>query len=147
MIFFNKEMNQKTSFTDVQELLLYARRQEIRGISLNPSDTVDRMTPITGLQNAIGIDYHFEKQWIYWTDVTKDSISRIHLNGSSRQDIIPSGRLDYSSILFALDVSIECTFIRTLINDHCCKSKLHYPTVIPLDICNDFRSRLQACHR
>ena len=104
---FSKQINEKTFFKDFQELLLYARRQEIRGISLNANDTVDRMTPITGLHNAIGIDYHFEKQWIYWTDVTKDSISRIHLNGSSRQDIIPSGRLDFLLIVPSLKLVLS----------------------------------------
>ena len=37
----------------IKEVLLYARRLEIRGISLDPSDTVDKITPITGTQNAI----------------------------------------------------------------------------------------------
>ena len=72
-------------------MLLYARRQDIRGISLNPNDTVDKITPITGTKNAIGIDFHYAKKYVYWTDVQKDSISRVFLDGTGREDIIPSG--------------------------------------------------------
>ena len=77
----------------VEEFLIYARRQEIRGISLNFNDTVDKITPITGTSNAIGVDFHYRKQLIYWTDVSKDSISRISVHGTGREDIIPSGYL------------------------------------------------------
>lgn len=62
---------------------------------MDPSDTVDKITPITGTQNAIGVDFHYKKQYIYWTDVSRDSISRIFLNGTGREDIIPSGNLHY----------------------------------------------------
>ena len=55
------------------------------------NDTVDKITPVTGTQNAIGVDFHYEKQLIYWTDVSKDSISRISIQGNKREDIIPSG--------------------------------------------------------
>jgi len=74
--------------------LIYARRQEIRGISLNTNDTVDKITPITGTQNAIGVDFHYKRQLIYWTDVSKDSISRISVHGNKREDIIPSGTVE-----------------------------------------------------
>lgn len=87
---FQLSADNKTCAT-IKEVLLYARRQEIRGISLNPKDTIDKITPITGTKNAIGIDFHYAKNHIYWTDVSRDSISRININGTNRIDIIPSG--------------------------------------------------------
>ncbi|XP_066928142.1 low-density lipoprotein receptor-related protein 1-like [Clytia hemisphaerica] len=88
---YQLKKDDNTSCVSVEEFLIYARRQEIRGISLNPNDTVDKITPITGTQNAIGVDFHHRKQLIYWTDVSKDSISRISVQGTGREDIIPSG--------------------------------------------------------
>ena len=89
---------------DIKEFLVYARRTEIRGISLDPSDTVDKIIPIMGAENAIGIDFHFNKSYIYWTDVTKDSISRIFINGTGREDIIPSGFLFFLYLFASLEV-------------------------------------------
>ncbi|XP_047139272.1 low-density lipoprotein receptor-related protein 1 isoform X1 [Hydra vulgaris] len=88
---YGMELADAYTCIDIKEVLIYARRTEIRGISLNSSDAVDKIIPIMGAQNAIGIDFHFQQKYIYWTDVTKDSISRIFLNGTGREDIIPSG--------------------------------------------------------
>ena len=76
----------------IKELLLFARRTEIRGISLDINDTVDKITPITGTTNAIALDFHFQKEYVYWTDVGKDSISRVFLNGTGKEHIIPTGK-------------------------------------------------------
>lgn len=35
-----------------------------------------------GLDNAISLDYHYARGYIYWTDVTLDAIKRAYLNGS-----------------------------------------------------------------
>ena len=55
-------------------------------------DKSDRMIPIVGLKNAIGLDFDFSQRHLYWTDVTDDSISRISVDGSGYEKIIKPGR-------------------------------------------------------
>jgi len=40
-----------------------------------------------GLNNAVALDFHYEEQMIYWTDVTTQGsmIRRMHINGSDVQ--------------------------------------------------------------
>ena len=71
-------------------MLVYSRRSEIRAMSLGPEPS-DRMIPIVGLRNAIGIDFDFAEQRIYWTDVTDDSISKISVDGSNYEKIVKPG--------------------------------------------------------
>lgn len=40
---------------------------------------------LKGLHNAIALDYHYEKQLIYWTDVSMDVIRRAFINGTGTQ--------------------------------------------------------------
>jgi len=37
---------------------------------------------LRGLHNAISLDYHYNKQLIFWTDVSTDKIKRAAVNGS-----------------------------------------------------------------
>ncbi|KAK6619502.1 hypothetical protein RUM43_012259 [Polyplax serrata] len=39
---------------------------------------------LKGLQNAIAIDYHYNKGWIYWSDVSMDVIKRAKVNGTEK---------------------------------------------------------------
>lgn len=56
-------------------------------------DYTDRMIPIVGLKNAIGLDFDFSEDRLYWTDVTDDSISKISVDGSGYEKIVKSGAL------------------------------------------------------
>lgn len=58
-------------------------------------ESIDKITPITQLINAVGIDFDANAGKIYWSDVNKDSISRVNRNGSGRQEII-SGQSSYA---------------------------------------------------
>ena len=72
------------NFLDIQSVLLYARRIEIRGISIHPNEKADRILPVTQLVNAAGIDFHAANGLIFWSDVNKDAIFKVHKNGSGR---------------------------------------------------------------
>ena len=54
-------------------------------------DNSDRMIPIIGLKNAIGLDFDFSERRLYWTDVTDDSLSRISVDGLGYEKIINPG--------------------------------------------------------
>ena len=84
-------------FPDVDSFLVYSRRFEIKAISL-VEDNAERMIPVTGLRNAIGVDFDYDEDRLYWTDVTDDSISRIFVNGTGYEKIIKPGLLIYLTI-------------------------------------------------
>ncbi|RZC38041.1 low-density lipoprotein receptor-related protein 4, partial [Asbolus verrucosus] len=68
--------------------LLFANRIDIRQVSLSNA----KYTAILkGLHNAIALDYHYEKNLIFWSDVSMDVIRRATLNGSDVTDIIKWG--------------------------------------------------------
>lgn len=87
ILYFLHVLNQ-ILFTDIDSLLIYARRVEIRGISINPEVRADKMLPITQLVNAAGIDFDASDGLIFWSDVNKDSIYKVHKNGSGRELVI-----------------------------------------------------------
>ena len=87
----------KFMFPDVDSFLVYSRRFEIKAISL-VEDNAERMIPVTGLRNAIGVDFDYDEDRLYWTDVTDDSISRIFVNGTGNEKIIKPGLIIYLTI-------------------------------------------------
>ncbi|KAJ8919440.1 hypothetical protein NQ315_016538 [Exocentrus adspersus] len=68
--------------------LLFANRIDIREVSLSNT----KYTAILrGLHNAIALDYHYDKGFIYWSDVSMDVIRRANVNGTGTKDVIKSG--------------------------------------------------------
>ncbi|XP_056643570.1 low-density lipoprotein receptor-related protein 4 isoform X1 [Diorhabda sublineata] len=68
--------------------LLFANRIDIREVSLSNS----KYTAILrGLHNAISLDYHYERGYIFWSDVSMDVIRRAFINGTEITDVIKSG--------------------------------------------------------
>ncbi|CAH1130397.1 unnamed protein product [Ceutorhynchus assimilis] len=68
--------------------LLFANRIDIRQMSLSNSKYT---LLLKGLHNVISLDYHYNKQLIFWSDVSTDKIKRASVNGSSITTIINSG--------------------------------------------------------
>ena len=68
--------------------LIYSDRREIRKYSMK-SGTAS--TIVLGLTNAIGLDFDWKEQMIYWSDVNEDRIERAHVNGTGRQAIVSTG--------------------------------------------------------
>ncbi len=46
---------------------------------------------MSDLTNAIGLDYDWKEQMIYWSDVNDDKIERAYFNGSNREAIVETG--------------------------------------------------------
>ena len=83
--------------TESEVILLYARKAIVTGISLNPSITKDQIIPVRQLKTAVGVDVSVEDQYLFWSDITADSISRVFLNGSGRETVVADGK-PFSSV-------------------------------------------------
>lgn len=46
---------------------------------------------LQGLENAIALDFHYGKGYVYWSDVTLDKIKRAFLNGSQIKEVVSYG--------------------------------------------------------
>ncbi|ESO96765.1 hypothetical protein LOTGIDRAFT_51280, partial [Lottia gigantea] len=53
--------------------LIYSNRHEMRRVDLGEKSYVSL---VAGLRNTIALDYHYKKQYIFWTDVIEDKIFR-----------------------------------------------------------------------
>ena len=62
------------------------------GISLSPGVTKEQIIPVRQLKTAVGVDFSVGEQYVFWSDITADSISRVFLNGSSRETIVGDGK-------------------------------------------------------
>ncbi|XP_071498009.1 low-density lipoprotein receptor-related protein 6-like [Diadema antillarum] len=71
-----------------QELLLLARRKDIRRISLDTPDYTDIKLPLEDIEHAIAIDYDPVEGYIYWTDDVVQAIRRAKLDGSESEYVI-----------------------------------------------------------
>jgi len=65
-----------------QQMLLLARRADIRSISLDTPDFTDVVLPLDNIKHSIAIDYDPVEGYVYWTDDEIKSIRRAFLNGT-----------------------------------------------------------------
>uniref|UniRef100_A0A8C7KC95 Low density lipoprotein receptor-related protein 6 n=1 Tax=Oncorhynchus kisutch TaxID=8019 RepID=A0A8C7KC95_ONCKI len=72
------------------QLLLLARRTDLRRISLDTPDFTDIILPTDDIRHAIAIDYDPVDGHIYWTDDDVRAIRRSYLDGSDAQFIVTS---------------------------------------------------------
>jgi hypothetical protein len=68
--------------------LIFASRNQVRGISLDPNRTLDLIVSVPELKQAVAVDVDVSQGHLYWSDVTDGTISRVALNGSFRQTVI-----------------------------------------------------------
>lgn len=79
----------KTCASSVDNLLVFARRKDLRLISLDQSvKAFDIVIPVDNVQSAVALTWDSDDDSIYWTDVESDTISKAKLNGSDQQSII-----------------------------------------------------------
>nr|AVT42511.1 Wnt co-receptor arrow [Lithobius atkinsoni] len=71
-----------------QEILLLARRPDLRRISLDTPDYTDVVLQLEGVRHAIAIDYDPLEGYVYWTDDEALAIRRAYLDGSGQEDLI-----------------------------------------------------------
>uniref|UniRef100_A0A3B3Q3S9 Sortilin-related receptor n=1 Tax=Paramormyrops kingsleyae TaxID=1676925 RepID=A0A3B3Q3S9_9TELE len=68
------------------EFILYAVRSSIHRYDL--ASGTDQPLPLSGLREAVALDFDYEQNCLYWADIALDTIQRLCLNGSSGQEII-----------------------------------------------------------
>lgn len=88
-------------------VVLYAKKTKVSAISLDPSDPKEQMIAVRQLKTAVAVDFSFEDQYVYWSDVSADTISRRFLNGSGYETIISDGNILVSIFCFRL-LDFDC---------------------------------------
>lgn len=68
--------------------LILANRGDIRQVTLSNNQYT---SIIKGLPNAIALDYHYERDLLFWSDVSADVIKQSFLNGTNVKDVIKWG--------------------------------------------------------
>lgn len=68
--------------------LIMANRADIRQVTLSNNQYT---SIIKGLPNAIALDYHYQRDLLFWSDVSADVIKQSFLNGTNVKDIIKWG--------------------------------------------------------
>lgn len=68
--------------------LLFATGDSVRGISLDPNNNVDTIVSMFGLNRSVSIDFDYKHGFVYWSDIKEETISRVSINGTSRQTIL-----------------------------------------------------------
>ena len=51
-----------------------------------------------GLQNAVSLDFHWDTQRVFWTDLTLDTIYSAFINGTQKRPLIQAGLLSPSGL-------------------------------------------------
>ncbi|KAK2100001.1 hypothetical protein P7K49_021349 [Saguinus oedipus] len=74
--------------TGAEEVLLLARRTDLRRISLDTPDFTDIVLQVDDIRHAIAIDYDPLEGYVYWTDDEVRAIRRAYLDGSGAQTLI-----------------------------------------------------------
>ena len=70
--------------------LLFVNRKDIRKVwtsSKNQNETII----VDGLDDAIAVDFHYTKGFIFWTDVTLEKIKRIRISTGEIEDVVSVG--------------------------------------------------------
>jgi hypothetical protein len=73
--------------TEITKFLLFASNNAIRGVSFYPNHfditPPEAITPITsGDSKFVAVDYDATEDYIYYSDINKGFIYRIHTNGT-----------------------------------------------------------------
>lgn len=73
----------KTCKPGAEQVLLLARRTDLRRISLDLPDFTDIVLQVNDIRHAIAIDYDPVEGYVYWTDDEVRAIRRSHIDGSN----------------------------------------------------------------
>jgi low density lipoprotein receptor-related protein 5/6 len=78
----------KTCAKGANEILLLARRTDIRRISLDTPDYTDVVLQLSDIRHTIAIDYDPIEGYIYWTDDEVRAIRRSFMDGTGQETVI-----------------------------------------------------------
>ncbi|KAG7282267.1 hypothetical protein CRUP_033794, partial [Coryphaenoides rupestris] len=67
------------------EFILYAVRSSIHRYDL--ATGINQPLPLTGLREAVALDFDYDRNCLYWADISLDTIQRLCLNGSTGQEV------------------------------------------------------------
>eukprot|EP00069_Balaena_mysticetus_P001285 bmy_15187T0 len=79
---------QSSQTLGAEEVLLLARRTDLRRISLDTPDFTDIVLQVDDIRHAIAIDYDPLEGYVYWTDDEVRAIRRAYLDGSGAQTLV-----------------------------------------------------------
>ncbi|XP_014677385.1 PREDICTED: low-density lipoprotein receptor-related protein 4-like [Priapulus caudatus] len=85
---FRLEADQKTCAERIDTFLLFARRSDMRRISLDTDDLMDVVLPLVDVRSAVALDWDADGRHIYWSDVTADRISRANWDGTNQEVLV-----------------------------------------------------------
>ncbi|KAK7925154.1 hypothetical protein WMY93_007464 [Mugilogobius chulae] len=88
-----KKVDHYNCADSLDQFLLFARRTDIRRVSFDTEDMSDDVIPLSDVRNAVALDWNDKEGYIYWTDVTTDSINRAMWDGS-RQEVVVDTSLE-----------------------------------------------------
>uniref|UniRef100_A0A8C6S670 Low density lipoprotein receptor-related protein 5 n=1 Tax=Neogobius melanostomus TaxID=47308 RepID=A0A8C6S670_9GOBI len=78
----------KTCKPGAEQVLLLARRTDLRRISLDLPDFTDIVLQLDEIRHAIAIDYDPVEGYVYWTDDEVRAIRRSHIDGSNAMTLV-----------------------------------------------------------
>uniref|UniRef100_A0A672Q6C7 Low-density lipoprotein receptor-related protein 5-like n=1 Tax=Sinocyclocheilus grahami TaxID=75366 RepID=A0A672Q6C7_SINGR len=78
----------KTCQPGAEQVLLLARRTDLRRISLDLPDFTDIVLQVSDIRHAIAIDYDPVEGYVYWTDDEVRAIRRARIDGSDTQTLV-----------------------------------------------------------
>ncbi|XP_025833299.1 low-density lipoprotein receptor-related protein 4 [Agrilus planipennis] len=72
------------------KFLIFARNKDLRikHIDEEAAHQHEMVIPLDGLKSAIALAWDSKEDYIFWTDVEKDTISRVHWNGSDQRVLV-----------------------------------------------------------
>ena len=119
----------------------------------NHANTSSRIPLTTRPSSPVALDYNFKDDKVYWTDLTRDTISRAFLNGSSQEVVVSSGiRSSYGLAVDAFggniywtdytEDAIEVASLNGLYRRVLIKKDLQSPRDIALDVTRGYGSLL-----
>lgn len=77
-------------FSDVKPWLIFSNKYYIRELS---TDGKNYRRVTEGYDNIVALDYVYDDDRLYFTDVRKKRIFRMHFNGTGKEMIIRHGML------------------------------------------------------
>ncbi|TRY94352.1 hypothetical protein DNTS_000097, partial [Danionella cerebrum] len=75
-------------FSESNEFILYAVRNSIHRFDL--ATGTDQPLPLLGLHEAVALDFDFEKNCLYWADISLDTIQVSNSDGDLRRTLVNS---------------------------------------------------------
>ena len=72
-------------FTDMWNIMLFSRLKDLRRISFDTLERSDVVIPLVDLHAAVALDWDHKQDYVYWSDVTLDTINRARWDGTGQE--------------------------------------------------------------